>query len=115
MFILKFLLGIGLLGKTWYSLLNTLFTFTPKTNCFLFVFIGFYITSDNISVIAPHLANYKWRKTPETRLSCTDGQLGRTTDLPQASRKASSHIKISPLARLEPTAVRDQGISSRRL
>ena len=65
---------------------------------------------DSIAVIVRRPAILEWRKTPETHLRCTDSKLGRTTDLPQASRKASSHRKFSPLARLEPTAARDQGV-----
>jgi len=41
---------------------------------------------DSIPAIAQCPANYKWKKTPETSLSCTDRQLGRTT-IWQASRK----------------------------
>ena len=44
----------------------------------------------------------------------TDGQLDRTTDLPQTRRKASSHEKFSPLVGIELIAVRDQVIANRR-
>ena len=88
-------------------------TFVKIAFMFCFVFVGFYVTSTVLQSLRDARL-IKWKKTPETRLSCTDGQLGRTTNLPQASRKAFSHIKFSPLARLEPTAVRGHGVESRR-
>jgi len=36
---------------------------------------------DSIAFIARRLANFRWRKTLKTRLSCTDEQLDRTTDI----------------------------------
>jgi len=47
---------------------------------FLFLFVLCWVLRhfDSNAVTARRPANLKWMKTPETRLSCTDGQLGRT-------------------------------------